>query len=57
MEFYKNYAAFNISWHEIPKKEISSYIAPKGILTRPGMDNFIGCHAAEYSKYLSEIEI
>lgn len=30
--FYPKLAAFNLSWHEAPKPQISSYIAPKGIL-------------------------
>lgn len=56
MEFYPKYAAFNISWHEVPKKEISSYAVPKGYLTRPGMENFEGIHSSEYSEFLGEIE-
>jgi hypothetical protein len=54
MQFYPKYAAFNISWHEQPKKEIYSYIDPKGYLTRPGMDNFSGSHDSEYSDFLRE---
>jgi hypothetical protein len=30
--FFPKLAAFNISWREVPKREISSYIAPKGKL-------------------------
>ena len=32
MEFFGKLCAFNLSWHERPKKRISSYIAPKGQL-------------------------
>ena len=32
--FYPKLAAFNISWHEEPKRTISSYIHPKGMLLR-----------------------
>lgn len=34
--FHPNRAAFNLSWHEVPKRQISSYIKPKGILLRSG---------------------
>lgn len=56
LEFYPKYAAFNISWHESPKKEISSYVEPKGYLTRPGMKNFSVPHAAEYQEFINAIE-
>lgn len=57
MEFFPKFAAFNISWHENPKKIISSYIAPKrGTLTRPGMPNFDGSHDNEYEEFLNEFE-
>ena len=56
MEFFPKMAAFNVSWHENPKKKILSYISPqKGILTRPGMPNFHGSHEQEYADFLSEI--
>ncbi len=32
--FFPKMAAFNLSWHEVPKPQISSHIAPKGILHR-----------------------
>lgn len=57
MQFFPKYAAFNISWHESPIKEIYSYINPKGFLTRPGMDNFSVPHASEYRDFMSMIEI
>lgn len=56
MEFYPIYAAFNITWHESPQKEISSYVNPSGILTRPGMENFYVSHAEEYREFISAIE-
>ncbi len=37
--FFPKLAAFNISWHENPKRRIDSYAAPKGCLTKPGMAN------------------
>ena len=45
--FYPKLCAFNISWHEKPIRRIDSYIAPKGFLTKPGMDN----HEADHSKF------
>jgi hypothetical protein len=32
MQFFPKLAAFNISWHERPKKRVSSYIEPRGRL-------------------------
>jgi hypothetical protein len=56
LQFFQNYAAFNISLHEYPKKEIFSYVEPKGFLTKIGMENFAGSHAAEYKEYLNRLE-
>jgi hypothetical protein len=44
LEFYPVYWAFNIQWHEKPRRIISSYVAPRGTLTRPGMENHEGSH-------------
>ncbi len=56
MYFFPKLAAFNISWHEKPEKVIKSYIKnAKGILTKPGMDNFAGNHEDEYTQMLSEM--
>lgn len=46
--FFPKLAAFNISWHERPERRIDSFIAPKGTLTKPGMDNHGGSHAESY---------
>ena len=48
LEFYPRYWAFNITWHERPKRRIHSYVDPKGVLTKPGMDNHEGDHGAEW---------
>ena len=32
MQFFPKLAAFNIGWHEIPKRKIYSYIEPRGYL-------------------------
>ena len=34
LEFYPKLCAFNISWHDRPKKNITSSIDPKGYLLR-----------------------
>jgi hypothetical protein len=46
--FFPKLCAFNIGWHEQPTKEIYSYIAPKGHLTKPGMANHEGNHRQLY---------
>lgn len=54
--FFPKMAAFNISWHEQPDQTIKIYIAPKGILTKPEMDNFSGRHEAQYANWLAAYE-
>ncbi|MFK8250309.1 hypothetical protein [Ancylobacter terrae] len=50
MEFFPRLAAFNLTWHEAPKRTIYSYIPPRrGYLTRPGMPNHEGSHAGAYA--------
>lgn len=51
LEFYPKLAAFNIAWHEKPKKEIHSYISPKGCLTKPGKKNHSEDHSEWYKEY------
>ncbi|SON56404.1 hypothetical protein HDIA_2863 [Hartmannibacter diazotrophicus] len=51
MCFFPKLAAFNLSWHERPKRRIDSYIAPKGCLTKPGMANHAGSHAEFYPEF------
>ncbi|MDO9417779.1 hypothetical protein [Pararhizobium sp.] len=46
--FFPKLWAVNIQWHERPVREIRSYAAPRGFLTRPGMDNHGGDHADLY---------
>ena len=53
LEFYPRYFAFNISWHERPSRRISSFVEPKGVLTRPGMDNHAGDHREEWAALFS----
>jgi hypothetical protein len=49
--FFPKLAAFNIGWHERPRRRIDSFIAPRGCLTRPGMANHRGSHAELYSGF------
>lgn len=56
MQFFPKFAAFNISWHEKPQKQIYSFVEPKGYLTRPNMSNFEGNHAQEYQQFLHELK-
>lgn len=50
--FFPSLAAFNITWHEHKKdKTISSYINPKGCLTKPGMENYDGDHGSWYEGF------
>lgn len=51
MFFFPMRAAFNLTWRENPERRIDSYIAPKGCLTRKGMDNHEGCHADRYADF------
>ncbi len=36
--FFPKLAAFNIAWRSHPRRRISSYVAPKGLLLRAGAD-------------------
>jgi hypothetical protein len=51
--FFPKLFAFNIAWHEFPKKRITSFVVPRGLLTKPGMDNYAGNHAKEYAGFPS----
>ena len=52
MDFFPKLAAFNITWHQKPKKIIYSYAKPqRGYLTKPGMDNHRGDHSRYYTGF------
>jgi hypothetical protein len=56
MEFFPRLAAFNLQWREDPVRRIYSYTPPRrGLLTKPGMDNWGGQHDAAYAAMLDEI--
>lgn len=46
--FFPTYWAFNIQWHQRPDRIISSYVKPRGCLTKPGMSNHGGSHQEEW---------
>jgi hypothetical protein len=48
LQFFPKLAAFNIGWHEMPKRRIASFAKPRGLLTKPGMPNHEGDHSGEY---------
>lgn len=48
MYFFPKLWAFNLRWSQAPERSISSYAAPKGTLTKPGMPNHSGSHETEY---------
>jgi hypothetical protein len=51
LHFFPKLAAFNIAWHERPKRRIYSFIPPRGLLTKPGMSNHAGTHADLYGGF------
>jgi hypothetical protein len=53
LQFFPKLWAVNITWHERPKKDITSYAAPRGILTRPGMANWDEDHSTLYEGFPS----
>lgn len=48
LQFFPKLAAFNIGWHEVQKRTIYSFTAPKGFLTKPGFSNYLGDHSSRY---------
>jgi hypothetical protein len=48
LQFFPKLGAFNIGWHERPRRRITSFTAPRGLLTKPGMPNHLGDHSTAY---------
>jgi hypothetical protein len=48
LQFFPKLAAFNIGWHEIPRRRITSFAPPRGLLTKPGLANHAGDHGHFY---------
>ncbi|HTH98681.1 MAG TPA: hypothetical protein VL574_14800 [Stellaceae bacterium] len=53
LQFFPKLCAFNIGWHEVPKRTIYSYIPPRGFLTKPGFENHAGDHSHLYPGFPS----
>ena len=51
LQFFPKLAAFNIAWHEQPKRRITSFVNPKGLLTKPGLANHNGDHRTFYASF------
>ena len=51
MYFFPKLAAFNLTWSEAPIRRIDSYIAPRGLLTKPGMENWAEDHSQWYEEF------
>jgi hypothetical protein len=48
LQFFPKLAAFNIGWHEQPRRRITSFATPRGVLTKRGMPNHDGSHRSHY---------
>jgi hypothetical protein len=57
LQFFPKLAAFNIGWHEKPKRHISSYLKPRGLLTKPGLPNNTGSHSSEYRGFPKPVTV
>ena len=51
MEFFPKLCAFNLGWHEEPKKQIYSYVDPKGWLENDKTENHEVTHSEWYSGF------
>ena len=51
LQFFPKLYAFNIAWSERPQKRIFSFVAPRGLLTKPGMPNHEGDHSHLYEGF------
>lgn len=51
LQFFPKLGAFNIGWHEAPKRQIYSFAPPRGYLTRRGMPNHGGDHSQFYAGF------
>jgi hypothetical protein len=51
LQFFPKLFAFNIGWHEAPKRTIYSFIEPRGFLTKPGFSNHARDHSHRYKGF------
>lgn len=58
MTFFPKLAAFNIRWHERPRRCIYSQTPPdRGWLTKADMENHEGLHESEYADWIGELGV
>ncbi len=51
LQFFPKLWAVNVAWHERPVRAITSFAAPRGTLTKPGMANHEGDHSDWYQGF------
>jgi hypothetical protein len=51
LQFFPKLWAVNVTWHEKPARIITSFAAPRGTLTKPGMANHEGDHSDWYQGF------
>jgi hypothetical protein len=51
VQFFPKLFAFNIGWHEAPRRTLYSFVAPRGFLTKPGFANHDGDHSHLYKGF------
>jgi hypothetical protein len=56
LQFFPKLLAFNIGWHEHPKRTIFSFISPRGYLTKPDFPNHSDNHVSYYDGFPSSRE-
>jgi hypothetical protein len=56
LQFFPKLWAFNIGWHEFPRRRITSFAQPRGLLTKPGMPNHDGDHSMHYKGFPAPAE-
>jgi hypothetical protein len=48
LQFFPKLAAFNLGWHEKPRRRITSFAPPRGLLTKPGHPGHDDDHGDQY---------
>jgi hypothetical protein len=57
LQFFPKLAAFNIGWHEIPRRRITSFAVPRGLLTKPGLPGHDGDHSDRYPGFPALVSV
>lgn len=50
--YFPKRAAVNLNWNEVPERWIKSFVPPKGLLTKNGVENHSGDHSDAYRDML-----